>query len=56
MAGHYAFYIVMILTVSFYAYLIPIVVPMAVIIFAIRYWIDKFNLFKRSSLKYNFNF
>ena len=56
MAAHYAFYIMMTLTVSFYAYLIPIVTPMAIVIFAIKYWVDKFNLFKRSCLKYNFNF
>jgi len=30
--------------------------PVLLIIFFIQYWIDKFNLFKRSSLKFVFNF
>ena len=56
MAAHYAFYILMLLTVSFYAYLVPIIVPSIVVIFFIQYWVDKYNLLKRSSLKYHFNF
>ena len=56
MATHYAFYMLMSLTVSFYCYLVPVIVPAIVIIFFLQYWVDKLNLFKRSSLKYNFNF
>ena len=46
----------MLLTVSFYAYLVPVIVPFIVIIFSLQFWVDKLTLFKRSSLKYNFDF
>ena len=56
LASHYAYYILMSLTVSFYAYLVPAITPILVIFFIFQYWVDKINLFRKSSLKYHFNF
>jgi len=43
-------------TTLFYAYLVPIGVPTLIIIFCVQYWIDKFSLFKRCSLKNHFSY
>ena len=43
-------------TALFYAYLVPIGIPTLIIIFCIQYWIDKFTLFKRCSLKNHFSY
>lgn len=51
-AARYSYYIGQIYTAAFYGYLIPIGIPVVLITFIVQYWVDKFNLFKRSSLKY----
>jgi hypothetical protein len=56
MATRYAYYLLQLYTACFYSYLVPITMPVILVIFFIQYWIDKFNLFKRSSLKFVFNF
>lgn len=52
----YSDYLVTLYTALFYAYLVPIGVPTICIIFVVQYWIDKFTLFKRSSLRNHFSF
>lgn len=54
--NRYVNYIIIVFTASFYAYLIPATIPILVIIFFIQFWIDKLNLFKRSSHPHNFSF
>lgn len=56
MAQRYAYYILQLYTASFYAYLVPICAPAVAVIFAIQYWVEKYNLFRRSSLFYNLNY
>ena len=56
MATRYAYYLLQLYTACFYSYLVPITMPVIMLIFFINYWIDKFNLFKRSSLRFAFNF
>ena len=48
-AAMYAFYIVFTFVVSFYGFLVPLATPLLILVFAIQYWVDKFNLFKRYS-------
>ena len=43
-------------TVCFYVYLIPALSIVLVIVFFLQFWIDKINLFKRSSHPRNFSF
>ena len=56
MTNKYCDYLITLYTALFYAYLVPIVIPTVALIFFLQYWVDKFTLFKRSSLKNNFNF
>lgn len=55
-AQRYSYYILQLWTVSFYAYIVPIGVPAMMIIFFFQYWVDKFNLFRRSSLFYQIHY
>ena len=52
----YSYYLLQLWTVSFYAYVVPIGVPSMAVIFFFQYWVDKFNLFRRSSLFYQIHF
>lgn len=52
----YAYYIVQIYVVSFYSYIAPYLSLILIIIFAIQYWVDKFNLFTRYSCPADFNY
>ena len=56
LAERYAYYILQLFLASFYSYLAPICVPAVGIICAIQYWIDKYNLFHRSSLDYEVSY
>ena len=51
----YAFYIVFTFVVSFYGFLTPIATPILICIFAIQFWVDKYNLFKRFSCPVDFD-
>lgn len=50
----YAFYIVFTFVVSFYGFIAPITTPILICIFAIQFWVDKYNLFKRFSCPVDF--
>ena len=52
----YAYYLVNIFVVSFYAYITPLATPITAAIFLVQYWVDKFNLFRRFSCPVNFNY
>ena len=39
----------MIYVISFYGYLVPMIVPMTILAFIAEYWVDKYNLFNRFS-------
>lgn len=54
--NRYVNYLVLVYASFFYAYLIPITIPFLAIIFFLQFWIDKINLFKRSSHPRNFSF
>jgi len=56
MVYKYSDYLVILYTALFYAYLVPIGIPTLLVIFAVQYWIDKFTLFKRSSVKNFFSY
>jgi hypothetical protein len=56
MVYRYADYIVTLYTALFYSYLVPIAIPTLIVIFFFQYWIDKFTLFKRSSVKSRFSY
>jgi hypothetical protein len=56
MAERYSYYLLQVYTASFYSYLAPIGVIALVVIFFCQYWIDKYNLFTRSSLFVKFNY
>jgi hypothetical protein len=45
----YSFYIVYTFVASFYGFLLPTAAPALVLIFILQYWVDKYNLFRRSS-------
>lgn len=55
-AERYSYYIVQIFTASFYAYLAPIGILFLTVTFAVQYWVDKINLFRRSSALYDVDF
>lgn len=38
-AQRYSYYIIQIFTASFYAYLVPIGIPVLVVVFFVQYWI-----------------
>ena len=54
--NQYANYILLAFVASFYAYLIPITIPILAVLFFFQFWIDKLNLFKRCSHPRNFSF
>ena len=56
MASRYAYYILQLYTASFYAYLVPVCAPAVGLILICQYWVDKYNLFKRSSLFYRLSY
>jgi len=56
LVGKYSYYIVQLLTVSFYAPLSPVVVPALAFIFIVQYFIDKLILFNRSSIPVKVSF
>ena len=39
----------MIYVISFYGYLVPMIVPITILAFIAEYWVDKYNLFNRFS-------
>lgn len=55
-AQRYSYYLVQLYTVSFYAYIVPLCVPAVALILFCQFYVDKFNLFKRSSLHYELNY
>jgi hypothetical protein len=56
-AQRYAYYIVQVYVVSFYACIAPSTTIILALIFVAQYWVDKFNLFKqRFSCPTEFNF
>lgn len=54
--NQYSNYILLAFVACFYAYLVPVTVPILVIVFFLQFWIDKGNLFTRCSLPRNFSF
>ena len=48
-AAAYSFFIIYTYVVSFYSLLTPVAAPILIIVFVLQYWIDKYNLFRRSS-------
>ena len=52
----YSKYLYLLLFVSFYANLTPIICPVFLVYMFLIYWVDKINLFKRSRLSYRTNF
>lgn len=52
LAQKYCYYLLQLYMVSFYSYVMPIIVPAVAVIFFFQYWVDKYNLFKKSSLFY----
>jgi hypothetical protein len=55
-AMRYAYYILNVFVVSFYSYIVPYTSLILIVIFAIQYWVDKYNLFKRFSCPTDFNY
>lgn len=47
--NRYTYYIVQLLTVSFYATLTPLIIPALILILPVLYYVDKLILFKKSS-------
>lgn len=45
----YSYYLQMIYIISFYGFLVPLTVPITIVAFALQYWVDKNNLFKKCS-------
>ena len=54
--NQYANYILLAFVASFYAYLIPITIPILAVVFFLQFWVDKLNLFKRCSHPRSFSF
>jgi hypothetical protein len=52
----YSYYILQIYACSFYAYLVPIATPCLILTLLAQYWVDKYNLFKRSTCKNEMDF
>lgn len=55
-AQRYGYYIMQVYVVSFYASIAPSITIILALIFVAQYWIDKLNLFYRSSCPIDFNF
>jgi hypothetical protein len=55
MTHKYTDYLVTLYAVMFYSYLVPITLIAIPLIFFLQYWVDKINLFRRSSLKFHFS-
>lgn len=55
-ADRYVYYILNVYVVCFFSYIVPYTSLILIIYFAIQYWIDKKNLFKRFSCPINFNY
>lgn len=45
----YSYYLQMVYVVCFYGYLVPLIIPITIIAFALQYWVDKYNLLKKFS-------
>ena len=45
----YSYYIQMFYIICFYGYLVPIIVPITIVAFAIQYWVDKRNILRKFS-------
>lgn len=56
MTTKYSDYLVTLYTAFFYSYLIPVTLILLIIIFFLQYWIDKYTLFRRSSLRFHYDF
>jgi hypothetical protein len=52
----YAYYIMQIYVVSFYAIIVPSITLILALIFVVQYWVDKINLFQRFSCPIDFNY
>lgn len=48
-AAAYSFFIIYVYVVAFYSMLTPLAAPILIVVFVLQYWIDKYNLFRRSS-------
>jgi hypothetical protein len=51
----YAYYIIYTFVVSFYNFMVPLATPALIFFFALQYWLDKVNLFKRFSSPMDFS-
>ncbi len=49
-SARYTYYLLQIYTATFYSYICPIGPGIVMFIFIVQYWIDKYNLFTRTSL------
>lgn len=54
--NRYVNYLLLTMVVCFYSYLIPVGTLVLFVSFFLQFWIDKMNLFKRSSHPRNFSF
>ena len=55
-AERYSYYLVMTYMVVFFSYINPLCVAATIVIFFLQFWIDKYNLFKCSSMTTELNF
>jgi hypothetical protein len=51
----YAFYIIAVYVVSFYGYINPFLSLVPIPLFALQYWVDKYNIFRRFSCPEGFD-
>lgn len=54
MGGRFAYYLLQLFLISFFCYVIPLCVPLVLVVFVIHYYIDRINLFYRSSMNENY--
>lgn len=49
MGGRFVYYLLQLFLISFFSYVIPLSVPLVLVVFIIHYFIDRVNLYYRSS-------
>jgi hypothetical protein len=54
LGGRFAYYLLQLFLISFFCYVIPLCVPLVLIAYILHYYIDRINLFYRSSMNEHF--
>ena len=54
LGGRFAYFLLQLFLISFFSYVIPLCVPLTLLVFIVHYYLDRINLFSRSSMNEHF--